>query len=685
MPLGDFLAGTAVFVAMLAAVAAATALVVRRRLAHLDPLERALAAIVVGTAVLIGVHVVPLALGIVGRGTVLAAAAVAVGLAALVRSAPAAAASERPRLPAPRSGAASWVLAGVAAAFALAAALADLARWGGDEIVGVDPLTFHLPNVGRWIQTGSLWQIDQFVPLQAHGNYPNNGDVVLLSTVLPWHNDFLVRLPIAFYVAVMAVAVAAVARELRAPPAAAVLAGAAAISIPVVGIAAIPRALPDPLLWAMLSCGLLFLLRHARSGCASDLVLGGVALGIASGTKWYGVSSVTVIVVIWTAARLLAGDGRGAAARLRALRDGVAVGGLALLGVAVWFARNLVESGNPIFPVRIAPLGVTIFDAPPDVLRGQVGFTIADYLGDPSVLRQLAGEVYQGLGAPMLVCALAIVVALVLGRRRDADRRVPVLAVGALALAAVYAVTPYTALGLRGDPSLAHVNTRYAVPALLLALPVAGWAVGRLPRAAALALEAVLAPATVLGARSAYDVTVRDLVLAAVALGLLAAGSWALWRLRGRRIVLVAAALAAAVVGLAGAHRMEQRINDGRYLGVDAAVDTLLRVAPSGRRIGLASDWSVGGLSPIWPSFGTRIGNDVEYVGHTIAGWLHRYGDERSFQAALARRRYDVLVVGRGFFPPQATREQRWAIDAGWRTIALSPRLRVLVAPRDAR
>jgi hypothetical protein len=342
-----------------------------------------------------------------------------------------------------------------------------------------------------------------------------------------------------------------------------------------------------------------------------------------------------------------------------------------------------VESGNPVFPVRVAPLGVTIFDAPPDVLRGQVGFTITDYLGDPGVMRQLAGEVYEGLGAPLLACVLALVVAavLVLTRRRDADRRVPVLVVGAVVLAALYAVTPYTALGLRGDPSLAHVNTRYAVPVLLLALPVAGWAAGRLPRAGTLALEAVLAVATVLGARTAYDVTVRDLVLAAVALALLAAGGWALWRLRGRRIVLVAAALAVAVAGLAGAHRMEQRINDRRYLGVDPAVDTLLRVAPSGRRIGLASDWSVGGLSPIWPSFGTRIGNDVEYVGRTIGGWLHRYGDERGFQAALARRRYDVLVVGRGFFPPQATPEQRWAIDAGWRTIALSRRLRVLVPP----
>src|ERR687894_246246 len=100
MPLGDFLAGTVLFAAMLAAVALATALVVGRRLAHLDPLERVLAAVVVGTAVLIGVHVVPLALGILDRGTVLAAAALAVVLVALVRAAPVAASeSEQPRGP----------------------------------------------------------------------------------------------------------------------------------------------------------------------------------------------------------------------------------------------------------------------------------------------------------------------------------------------------------------------------------------------------------------------------------------------------------------------------------------------------------------------------------------------------------------------------------------------------------
>ena len=178
-------------------------------------------------------------------------------------------ARRRPRRAAERRAAASNGRSRASpSAIALVAFLADLGRWAGDELVGVDPLTFHLPNIGRWIQTGSLWQIDQFVPLLAHGNYPNNGDVVMLSTVLPWHNDFLVRAPICFFLVVTAVAIFAIARELRAPAAASVLAAAAVVSLPIVGLATIPRALPDSLLWATYACGTLFLLRHARTRAA---------------------------------------------------------------------------------------------------------------------------------------------------------------------------------------------------------------------------------------------------------------------------------------------------------------------------------------------------------------------------------------------------------------------------------
>lgn len=684
MPLDDFLIGAALFGAMLVGVAIATALIARRRLRHLDPLELALASVVVGTAVLIGVHLLPLMLGVLSRGTVIAASLLAVGLATLVRPVASAERDDPPAPGGPPSSRRSWALAAVAGAFAVTAALADLGRWAGDELVGVDPLTFHLPNVARWIQTGTVWQIDQFVPLLAQGNYPHNGDVVLLSTVLPWHNDFLVRLPITFYLVALAVAVFAVARELGAPHAASVLAAAVVVSMPVVGLATIPRALPDSLMWAAYTCGVLFLLRHARTRRRSDLLLAALALAIACGTKWYGVSSVPVLIAIWLGARLLAARrARQPGAVGRALGEGLVVGAIALLGTIVWLIRNLALSGNPVFPLQVKPFGITIFDAPPDIIRDQAGWTIADYAGDLDVLRQLAGEIVEGLGSAPVVCAIGLAGAVLLARRRGRapDDRILALAAGAVVLGVLYTVTPATALGLHGDPSLANSNTRYAVPALLLAIPALAWAVGRLPRAPAVVLELALAVGALFGAYYGYEVQLRDLVVAAFGVAALAAAAWVLWRMRDRRSVLAGAAVATLVLGLAAANRMQDRINDGRYRNIDPGVDAMLSAAPSGKRIALAADWTVAGLSPIWPAFGTRMDNHVEFMGRFVDGFLTPWGDEASFQRALRRGRFDVLVVGRGFYPPENTPEQRWAIDAGWRTIALTERLRVLVPP----
>ena len=677
MPLEDFLAGLAHFAAMLGSVAVATAIVVRRRLWHLDALEKALACIVIGSAVLIGVHLVPMTLGVLDRFTVLVACAAAVGLTALVRPATAPQRPEDRGPPAPLSRPASWAFAAVASALTAVAFVADLGRWAGDELVGVDPLTFHMPNIGRWIQTGSLWQIDQFVPLQSQGYYPNNGDVVLLGTVLPWHNDFLARFPTAFFLLVAGVAVTAIARELRAPKAAAILAGAACVAIPIAALASIPRALPDSLLWAMLACGVLFILRHARTHRRSDLVLAGVALAVACGTKWYGLTSLAAVVAVWTLARAV----RREPVRV-VLGDALLVAILGGLGTAVWLVRNLVESGDPLFPVNIAPLGITIFDAPPDVLRDLAGFTVAGYLDQPRILPQLGREIFEGLGVLPAICVAGVLAAVVRACRPDGDRRVIVLAVAAVVLAVVYVVTPFSALGLKDDPSLASVNTRYAVPALLLAAPLVASAAGRVARWFGLLLEAGLAVAAVWGAYNGFEISSpREIVLASVALAVVAAAGWSGRRLRGRPLVLGAATVLAALIGVAVMHRIEQRVNSARYLQDDPAVATLLRLAPAGKRIGHAGDWSIGGLSPIWPSFGTRIGNAVEFVGYFDHGWLRRYANAASFEAALERGRYDALVIGRGFFPPQDTPEQRWAIEAGWRTIALSKRLRVLVAP----
>src|SRR6185295_18460461 len=100
---------------------------------------------------------------------------------------------------------------------------------------------------------------------------------------------------------------------------------AAVVSLPIVGLATVPRALPDSLLWATYACGTVFLLRHARTSRTSDLLVAATALAIAFGTKWYGISSVGMLVVVWAGARLVRREPH-------AIRDGLLVGAIVLVG-----------------------------------------------------------------------------------------------------------------------------------------------------------------------------------------------------------------------------------------------------------------------------------------------------------------------------------------------------------------
>jgi hypothetical protein len=389
---------------------------------------------------------------------------------------------------------------------------------------------------------------------------------------------------------------------------------------------------------------------------------------------------VPVVLAIWAAARALAAR-RGASATGALLRDAALVGGLALAGVLPWLVRNLALSGNPVFPLNLEP----VFSAPRDVIRDEIGFSIADYFDQPDVLAKVAVKIVEGLGPAPLLCAIGLVAAVVLARRggRAPQPRIVLLAVTAAVLGVVYTFTPATALGLRDTPSLAHANTRYAIPALLIGVAVLAGLPGRIRPAAARALEAALTIGVLFGAYDGYEVAARDVVAAAIALAALGGAGYVLWRHRARRALLVAAGLAAALVGLAAADRLQDRINAGRYTTFDPGLTALVRAAPGGKRVGLefATYWSLGDLSPIWPAFGTRIDNDVEFVGEFVDGFLTPYHDEARFREALRHGDYDVLVVGRSDIARQNTPAQQWALDAGWRTIALSERLRVLVPP----
>jgi hypothetical protein len=698
VPTSEYVEGLLFFLPAFGAVFLAAGLLVRRRLPQLVGVTRLLAFTLLATAGILAVHLLPAMVGLLSREAVLVVALLLLLAVAAAVPAVAGAPSGFPEPRAPSTPGA-WLVAAIGcAAFAIWLVAAAWQRRYSAPL-GIDTLSFHLPGVARWIQSGSIWEIDELLPDLTFGNYPNNGDMVLLSTVLPWKNDFLTHFVLYPFVALIAVAGYALGRELRAPAAPAALLGTTLAGTSIILEPPLVNSMPDPVMYASFGAGLLFLVRHRRTGATSDLVLAGLGLGIAFGTKWYGVTSVVVVIVVWLGARLLARTPRATVARQAA-----ALCGLVAAAGGVWLVRNLVLSGNPLFPQKVSIFGHTIFAGPDkDVLRDAAGFRIADYLDQPRIwVDYLFHEYREAAGGPALLVvllALAAVVVVVARRRRGTarpgDGAVAAMMAGAVVIAAVYIVTPYSALGVKNKPEVASANVRYAIPALIAAVGPAAWMAGRLRGRWLVALECLALAALFDGLRVSGVTTVRTIAIS-FGVATVAVAAAALLAYRGRtptwppplgvrRAGIGAVVVLAAVVLVAG-DRGQRTFNAGRYLGFDPVLDTVQTTAPSGHRIGLAGVWTDRGIAPIYPAFGPRLGNEVVYHGKFPDEMLRRYVNRRNFVRDLIRARYDLLIIGRGptvekvlagetqLVQPRV-KEEGWARAAGYREVLRSDRL----------
>jgi hypothetical protein len=671
---GAFTAGALLLALTLGCAAGAATLVAVRRLPTLTGAPRAVAVGLLFLGATLAAMLVPLALGVLTRATPAIVAALLLLAATRLRPAAASApaALQEPAPAHPRSAPGSWLLAGIALAATATAWLAWLEVAATEPVTSVDALSFHLPGVIGFIQTGSLWHTTQYLPGQAQGNYPQFGDVLMLALALPWHSLAFVRYADPPLLVLAGLAVYATGRELRAPAPTALLAALAFVSIrPTLG-PALPDVLTDPAFLAGFGGGTLFLLRHQRTGARGDLVLAGLGLGLALGSKWYGLSAVPALLLVTA----VLGRRRGLAR----------LAGLTVLCGGIWMVRNLVLTGNPVFDYKVSLLGATIFAAPPNPLRTRIGFTLAHYAGHPSVLRRYVWPVFRSdFGVTGAVIALGALVTAIRERR---DRRVLILAVAAALAALAYAFTPYSAQGFEGAPVLVAANTRYGAPALLLATPLLAVAVGRL-RVLRPLLELVLLVCVLANLHRYLPSSAGRLALSAVALFALvrvvqvAAGGMRSGRPGIRRPARVAV-LAALTVGLGGAvlaYHYQRVLAMRPLLPDETTVDYVLGHDPDRTRIALAGTWTAQGLVPVTPLFGPRLGNRVTYLGPFVAHRLAQYTSAAPFVSALRRGRFELLEIGTGFPPAPTPRELTWARAAGYSVVAASPRLILMRAP----
>ena len=688
MSFGDYLTGSLELLVVLGVLAFAAVRLRGRLLGGWSGAPARLAEIVIAISLLVVLLELIGVVGLYEPGWVLAGAVlvgVGIGLGA-----------GRPwegvALPAPQ-------LRPIALAIALGAALLVAAHWAMPTQVGLD-IGMYLPNTtwhnapfaARFVQEGQVGVLHMTEVLSLTvWFYPQNSELLHSAGILFLDSDFLSPLINIGFMGFCLLAAWSFGRPY----------GAAATAM--LGVALILDAemllLYQPGDAKNDTIGLFFLLASAAilvngdaqarqaTGTARTLHGGGPALrpilsdgvlvvaalaaGLALGTKLnllapFGLLTLGVIAV--------AGAGR----RLRTAAIWVAG---SLLSGGFWFARNLVEAGNPLPWADAGPLpGPDQFDI--DIRDPH---NVAEYLTDLDVIRDtFIPRLNDSFGVLWPVVLVAVVAGFVLAIWRGRSSMVRMLGVVALLSGVAYLFTPLTAAGPEGAPTAFAVNLRYASPALALGALLLAIDPGLTRERSQPWLLGALAVLFAVGLFSGSDdVWEKDFLLGGAVLTLLAIAvpaGLALAAQRGASPIALAAAGALAL-GIAigvGWVKNEDYLQD-RYRaetapgdfpeGVRAALEWFNSERPTDSRIAV-----VGGRPGFkqYVFYGDDLSNHVQYVAHEgehgsftpIATNPSDPGDTgacEEWRSALNAGDYDYAIVG----PDQRSLNQP-PVEAAW-------------------
>jgi hypothetical protein len=719
MSFGDYLQGSIELIAVAAAMAYAAVGLRGRLLPGWSGASARLAEVVLGLSLLVVILELVGVVGLYRPGWVLAAALIAgVGLGVALRGG-----GTRAEVPIPP-------VAPVALAVAVAAALLVVAHWAMPTQVGLD-IGMYLPNTtwhnapfaARFVQESQVGALHFTEVLDLTvWYYPQNSELFHSAGVLFLGNDFLSPLLNIGWMALCLLAAWAFARPYGTGPVA-VLALALVVNANMLLLFQPGDAKNDTMgLFFLLAAAALLVNAEAQrrvagregragGGPAGDLsasggsavrhsqgasvgvptgpppgaplatgalIVAGLAAGLALGTKLnllapYGLLTLGVIAV-------------SAGYRVRATAIWVAS---SLVTGGFWFARNLIESGNPLPWINAGPL------PGPDQLDINIReqHNVADYLFPPDgdvITDSFVPGLHDSFGDLWPLVLVAVIGGFLLAIFRGRTPVIRMLGIVALLSGIAYLFTPLTAAGPEGDPTAFTTNLRYASPAiglgaLLLAVDagatrprVQGWLLGSL--SVLLLVQAV--PIWDLGEEWERDFVLGAiglaffLVLVPVGLALLDRRGWDPWTL-GAGVVL-----ALAMVIAIGWRESDDYLED-RYRAATAPFDY-----PEGMKGALA--WFneedpqdariavVGGRPGFkqYTLYGDDLSNDVQYVARhgsrgaylPIASEAAQEGDDpravaqcEEWRRALNAGDYDYLIAG----PDQRTQSEP-PIEALW-------------------
>jgi hypothetical protein len=367
------------------------------------------------------------------------------------------------------------------------------------------------------------------------------------------------------------------------------------------------------------------------------LVVAGLALGLAVGTKYTFIIPAAVIVAGIALRRARTGRGRAV---------GLIVAPLFLTG-GFWYVRDLVVVGNPL-GLRLH-LGPVRLPGPVSPLANALQQTVASELGHPSLWgSRFAPGLYHALGPLWWLVLILYIAGVIGGLAVRSDTTVRLLAIAAALTGLSYLFFPTGATSLAQQTNLFEANLRYAAPALALGallIPIlVRLKAPSLLRSIGPALLAALLVSQLEGGLWPSQTARHVAFLAAIAV--VGAVGWRACKLSARRLgVVVPAAVSLVLVAAAGTFAAQRHYFDRRYLlgdGSQPGLGAIYRWAQSVSHVRIA----LYGTLEQYPLYGARDTNVVKYLGvRTTGGGFQPLAGCRAWRAAIASGQYQYVVL----------------------------------------
>jgi hypothetical protein len=316
--------------------------------------------------------------------------------------------------------------------------------------LATDPLVYHLPTAVQWIQTGRLGLFPTWYWNPAATYSPATTSTFMAWWMAPVGNDVFARFVQVPPLIVIYLLTARLCRLLGCGRAVAALVGvAAAMSRPLFSEAIIAK--DDLFVTAFFAAAVVSLAPSNLRGRLGPW-RAGIALGMTLACK-YTVLLACPLLLFLVDAPLRAGWKR---------RQWFVAIVTCLVLFAPWYVRNIVLTGNPLFPVDVKPLGITLF-------HGLFGTERDQQLRSAGGVWHMLGQTYHSLPAVMVALLGVGWLGALLGAGRAALREPITRActIGSVVTVAVFLVT---------SP---HHEVRYMFPIFVLWFGATGLAIAR--------------------------------------------------------------------------------------------------------------------------------------------------------------------------------------------------------------